>query len=60
MVWTRHVACIRENRNIYKFGVQKIKERDKLEDLEVEGKTILRCFKKGELQGPGIDLVGFE
>jgi hypothetical protein len=41
-----HVALNSAKRNTYRLSVRKPKERDNLEDLEVEGITILKNLKE--------------
>jgi hypothetical protein len=37
MMWAGHVACMEENRKVYRVLVGKQKERDNLEDQGVDG-----------------------
>jgi hypothetical protein len=41
MRYAGHVACMVEMRNVYKILVRKPEGRDHLEDLGIDGKTIL-------------------
>jgi hypothetical protein len=46
MTGERHVALDEAKRNIYILLMRKPKERDRLEDLEVDGRTILKDILK--------------
>jgi hypothetical protein len=40
----RRVACIRDMRNLYTMSVARMKNRNQLEDLCVDGRTILKSI----------------
>ena len=42
MGWVRHVARIEKTRNADRVLVQNLKERDHVEDLSIDGRTILQ------------------
>jgi hypothetical protein len=42
MIWAGHVARMGESRSAYKFSVVKLKEEDCLEEVDVDGKLILK------------------
>jgi hypothetical protein len=42
MVWETHVAYMREMRSAYNIWSEKLKERDHIEDLVIEGRIVLK------------------
>lgn len=53
MRYTGYVARTGDIRNYYKILVEILKVRDNLEDLDVDGKVILRIY----LKGGGVDWI---
>jgi hypothetical protein len=41
----RHIACIREDKHIQSFG-RKNEERDHMEDLDIDGRIIIKLILK--------------
>lgn len=45
--WARHVAHREEGRNVYSVFVGKLRERDRLEVRDLDGRMTLHWFLKG-------------
>jgi hypothetical protein len=42
MGWVKHVACMEKKGNTYRNWWGKVKERDGLEDLVLDGRVVLK------------------
>jgi len=50
MRWAEHVACVGERRGVYRVWWGNLRERDHLEDPDVDGSIILiRIFRKWDV-----------
>ena len=58
MRWAGHVAHVRKTRGTYRVWRGKLKERNHLEDLWVDGRILLKCiFKEWAAEGGGMDWI---
>jgi hypothetical protein len=52
MRWPGHVACMGEKGGVYRVWWENLRERDHLEDPDVDGRIILSCiFRKWGCRG---------
>jgi hypothetical protein len=57
MRWAEHVARMREDRDMYRVWWENLRGKDQWGDPGVEGRIILRIFKKWDV-GYGLDWTG--
>jgi hypothetical protein len=55
--WVRHMACIEQNRNIHRLLVRNLKERDRLKDLGVGDRIILKPSLKKQNRSVWTDFI---
>jgi hypothetical protein len=53
--WAGHVAHVRKRRGTYRVWWEKLKERNHLEDLGVDGRRLLKSKLSGRGRGHGLD-----